>query len=518
MSCSSGILDGQNCRCCNFNDFEKYLNLTKELDIILNRFKEITIDASLQSKIDEFKIKIKYVLDQIKKTVITHCGQVPPSTISYFFEYVQENLRALKIVVEAFQFDFNLNTCKLRCDEAAGEVPVKTSCQCIFLQGYEKLYALRDKYNIQYGSLIRTLFDSVQYYEEFSNYKSEYNYMWTVTFRFQNNWDDYTLEEKYAQIEETITRFSSFEERVNIYIGAVHGPCANTCDYFSVPKATESCACYKTDAIRSFYSDFEKFLRLEINMRYWSYGEDMDSKTRLTEWAERIRSEASVFYNSVVGSVFDSETQQQMVDTFFEHYEALRIEWEAYAIPPTCTISCTGDKVKKCNTCRCVDVSGWENLLNEIYPDIDKILNEIQSLDTDESNKVTLTGNANTIKTGTDTIRTYSVESCKSLDEGSVRDACTQLTGLYQTLKTQIIQVKNQVSSLACTSTCRANWIQEKTDVCKCICLPFTCNSLTQAIDPYHCQCAPKSACEKTVQQCKDVGQYLDYVNCICMP
>jgi hypothetical protein len=159
-------------------------------------------------------------------------------------------------------------------------------------------------------------------------------------------------------------------------------------------------------------------------------------------------------------------------------------------------------------------VSGWDNLVRIIDLDMTNILAEIESLSADEVLKTRLRENANTLKSGVTEAKSDVAENCDGLNVTAVIEATNRLTTMYSQIKGQIIEVRNSVSSRQCSVSCpNARWVL---DQCQCRCLFFTCNSITEAIDPYNCQCSAKSSCKKTQSECASQGMFLDYSACEC--
>jgi hypothetical protein len=486
-------LDAGNCRCCDFADFNRYTSLKTELAKIETRLSTQTITAELQSQIDALK---KSIAD-IEAAVIGSCGST------------------------TFQFVFNPSKCKLTCDEANGFVPVYKRCECIFLQGYDKLYAQQAHYNALYNRLIKTVYDTVEFYEVRTAFNVEFNYMWQITKGLQWDWDRYTLEEKNAALTEVSTRTNTITTRVETYINSPPGTCGNTCAYFSLPEASNNCQCDQSAPVVDFYNNHEKFKGIENEILAADFKEYKDDEIRFENWAKEVRRKGTEVYNGVAVAGISAEEKRSRADAFIVDYEALKAEWLAFKIKlipavTTCSLTCSGDTVKRCNPCKCAAVSGWENLITVIDPDVNNVLAEIESLSAEESLKTTLRNNANTLKSGLTQVKSYAADNCDGLDVASVTQSTNQLTTMYSNIKGQIIQVRNSASSGQCQVTCpNSRWVLDQA-ACKCKCLPFTCNPSTDAIDPYNCQCSAKSSCTKTQSECGSQGLFLDYAACDC--
>jgi hypothetical protein len=515
-TCSSSILDTIGCRCCEFADYSRYSTLKSELSAIEAKLESQTIDSVTQANIDA----LKQNLADIESQVVSTCGSEPPSTITASFEYADQNLAKLKLSLETFDFQFNPNKCTLSCDEAGGFVPVWKRCECIYFEGYEKLIAYKGSYNELFGNLIVTTYDTVQYYTENNALAVEYSFLYSVINGFQWNWDDYTAAEKTAKITEVTTKTEALIIRINTYINSNAGSCGKVCEFSLIAESTNGCQCYGSQVTIDFYTSFDqvfKYLENEIFNR--NFREFTAERDYFQNWANQLRAKAVTFYTSIAETSQTTEQKQTMATEFINEVDRLKVEWEEFKpkLVVTCSVTCSGDTVKTCNPCECAAVSGWENLINVISPDISVTLTDIDSLVLDDVNKDKLRANANTVSSGITQIKSYvdDTSNCNSLDVDSVRSASQRLTGLYSDLLNQIITVKNSASSDTCSTSCPSNWIVTKSP-CGCKCLPITCDSSIQAIDAYNCQCATKTSCAETQSNCEAQSLLLDYAECTC--
>lgn len=501
-----GVVDEENCNCCMFADYSKYSDLLSQLQGIEESFINEEIPEDIQNEIED----LRSILSEVIEEVISTCGNTPDEAISGFFGAFEQKLDSLAITVSEFDFSFDPNVCTIECDEENGYVPVYEDCECKFLEGYADFYAAKMEFIRVYSALKRSLFDTVEYNQILEQFNLEYSELSQVEFNIQNRWSQYTLEEMYAMMAEIVTVSQSFTY-IDTYVNRVHGSCANTCDYSLVPKAVESCSCYQTVSIFNFYTLFEQFILLELSIRSWSYYDDLTNEEYFTEWVARIREQCVTFYSNIVESLYDETAQQTEVDLILAEFSSCLAEWEAYAVVETCDIECTGDTVKSCGSCECIDVTGW-GILSTIFEEIDAVISEIAELDTEEANKVTLTNNANNIKDGITSVVNYVTNSCTNLDIAQIITSVVQLTTNYQILTTEITTI--QESTSVCSIACPDAWDIDL-DACSCNCPEFECAGSIP--DPYNCNCAADNGCTLTNDQCTQTpNTYLNYADCEC--
>jgi hypothetical protein len=350
LNCSSGILDAANCRCCDFADFNKYTSLKTELTKVEKLMSTQTVTAELQSQINSLK---KSIADT-EAAVIGSCGSTAAETISGYFEFAGSNLHSLNVSLETFQFVYNPSKCKLKCDGAKGFVLNKKRCECIFFQGYEEVNSIYDKYYSWSFELAKTNYDVVEFQEVKRAWNKEYSNTLKTIESLEMNWDNYTFEQKHAMINELKTKREAFAVRINAYMNSPPGNCGIVCEYSSIAEAANNCQCDNSTTVKDYYKNFAIFLDTEFSII--NTGSKQYDKTPFLSKMMEVRKKGSLLYSGISRDGISAEEKRSRADAFIAEHDALRAEWlvfKAKLDEPSCSLTCSGDTVKRCNPCEC---------------------------------------------------------------------------------------------------------------------------------------------------------------------
>jgi hypothetical protein len=171
MTCSNGVLDDGNCRCCDFADAERYFTMKSDL---ANIEAESAGNSELLSEIATLKENIA----SIESKVIGSCGDTPPDLISGYFEIAGSNLEKLALNLKKFKLDFSSGqSCSLSCDATKGLASIWRRCQCIHIEGFEKIVVFEEKLNSIFNKIILTLYDTEEFYSQYDSYRTVFNLM-----------------------------------------------------------------------------------------------------------------------------------------------------------------------------------------------------------------------------------------------------------------------------------------------------------------------------------------------------
>lgn len=244
----------------------------------------------------------------------------------------------------------------------------------------------------------------------------------------------------------------------------------------------------------------------------------------------RVKTEELYRYiNDNNGNVDPGEVQRR-VDDIKTTAGAMDSEFDAWVIantpiappPPPPTQGCDGSQLSCAtnqiqnlndNICACATINRWDELVNAENA-LPGLWNKIQSL-SGGTIRTKLEENWKTINDKLGSLRQYVISDAKVLDLDYVQASCIQILNWFAQLKTDTATASGGSGSACDISICNNGWTFSQSD-CSCACVPSrACNSANEALDYYHCQCAPKTSCSLTQAQCPS-GQYLDYSACIC--
>lgn len=470
-----------------------------------------------------------------------NCGNPSVLFLEDFFKSIKEDLDILQFQVTEFASSLVPNSacdskkpcseaspqrnykdcscfCPVKCNATADQVFIRPKCECQFFANYSEIIAKRTEvqYTITQVSQVLRQTDVVEKFRQdlmnevakYNNYKTE----------LETNWNRTTLSAKEKKVLDLFTFTTQVVNRVKGFIGS--GPCKKACPKNNVVYSKD-CTCYTTAEIKEFFTRFNSYLSTESAIINFNFKNNTADDAKWTERAREVRDLAVKFNTAVTDTILTTQQQSEMVTQFTLVAKKLADDWKNYKDslinPPTkCTISCSGDTVKNCATCKCAPIIGFNDLNTRVANGVDALLASIETLSVlDESQKQILRNNANLIKNGRTALNTYTTDYCSNLDETFTQLRCLELIGWFNKLSSDIQAIKETKSTKVCNLACPNSFWKYDPSACTCECMK-TCVVGVEVFDAYNCLCSKKTSCAKTQTLCDATNQLLDYAKCEC--
>lgn len=542
ISCPNGLLKTSECKCCDYTDHSKYNQFFAKLEKLKEDFdKTGTTDDKLEKNINEAETK----LAEIKTHVLGNCKQSDDAFISDIFIEVRSELIDLQVKVDVIRSSLmpnsncdsktpctfkapkrNYKTCRcfcpLRCNATVGSIKNLGKCECEYLEDYPKIIVIRKQCDEKITKLSYA-FREVETVNGLTKDLSDVKDSVEKTINgFKMSWDKTTIEMKKMTIENIVATARSVFKKSDAFINSGH--CGETCTLPKLQSPT-NCTCYTTTAIKLFLGSYKKFLSTESKIRKQNFKGDSVNQKYYFDWATNLKKEANSFHSKVTESIFDVKAQSDLLTSWIKNCVSFDASWKQFSdskknsttTRPTCSVTCLGDNIKNCLTCKCLPIKSWADLNTKVYNGIDDEVRKIDKLIIDASDKKILKGNAEYIKKEIESLQNYTDVSCGNLDETYVQLLCLELVGFDLKLKSDIKAIENMKVQKACNVKCpNSAWKYDPLE-CSCRCNVSDCLKSTDAIDPYNCLCVKKSDCKITQSECYKTGQLLNYSKCKCM-